>query len=273
MDCVQTSPMISDIFIIIINLLLIDIILESNIAEVIIKGLRTVNYQQLTSLVDMTNRPQTSRTGQRFIASLEMQARTTNIHKLIPVVGCFGCRLCYFIPLQTMKFVLLGDMTVGKTCFGFMQHLHQFPGEYIPTIFEQYNITTVQNGVPLDITIMDTASMDDYNFYPRDYRNTDVFIIFYAINNRISFQNLNKWINEAKQYNTSIPFIIVGTKEDLRSDSILTVTINEAEEFSKQNGAVCHILCSALLNFNLNFVVNTAINIAKGENKEFKKCF
>ncbi|CAL5984439.1 Rac/Rho-like_protein [Hexamita inflata] len=175
-----------------------------------------------------------------------------------------------------MKFVLLGDMNVGKTCFGFMQHLRQFPGEYIPTIFEQYNINTVRNGVPLDIIIMDAASLDDYYFYPRDYRNTDVFIIFYAINNRTSFENLNKWINEAKQYNSSIPFIIVGTKEDLRSDSIQIITINEADEFSKQNGAVCHILCSALLNFNVNLVVNTAINIVNGEHQDFKqftKCF
>ena len=40
-----------------------------------------------------------------------------------------------------------------------------------------------------------------------------------AINNRTSFENINKWRAEIRQVCQETPIILVGTKKDLRSFS------------------------------------------------------
>ena len=51
------------------------------------------------------------------------------------------------------------------------------------------------------------------------YPQTDVFLITFSLVNSWSFENARaKWIPEVKEVCPNTPFILVGTKKDLRND-------------------------------------------------------
>merc|ERR1712129_611069 len=65
-----------------------------------------------------------------------------------------------------------------------------------------------------------TAGQEDYDrLRPLSYPQTDVFLLCYSIISRASFYNIkNKWFPEISHHTTGVPFILVATKSDLRSD-------------------------------------------------------
>ena len=51
------------------------------------------------------------------------------------------------------------------------------------------------------------------------YPNTDVFLVFFSIINPDSFNNVReKWVPEIQRHCPHTPFLLVGTKMDLRAD-------------------------------------------------------
>ena len=55
---------------------------------------------------------------------------------------------------------------------------------------------------------------------PLSYPQTDVFLICFSVISPSSFENIqNKWYPEIKHHAPGVPFILVGTKVDLRSDA------------------------------------------------------
>lgn len=71
----------------------------------------------------------------------------------------------------------------------------------------------------IKMALWDTAGQEDYELLrPLSYPNTDVLLICFAINNRDSFENVTeKWIPEIKSYCPGTPYLLVGTKIDLRT--------------------------------------------------------
>ena len=53
---------------------------------------------------------------------------------------------------------------------------------------------------------------------PLLYQETDVFIIAFSVDDVVSLENVkNKWHPEVQNYTPNVPFILVGTKSDLRT--------------------------------------------------------
>ena len=62
---------------------------------------------------------------------------------------------------------------------------------------------------------------EDYDrLRPLSYPQTDVFLVCFSISSPTSFENIrSKWWPEIQQHAPGCPFILVGTKGDLRDDA------------------------------------------------------
>lgn len=159
---------------------------------------------------------------------------------------------------KTIKVVVVGDGAVGKTCLLIQYTTKAFPQDYVPTVFDNYSCIETWGGKPINLVLWDTAGQEDYDkLRPLSYPQTDVFVLCYSVVGRDSFINVEyKWLEEIRKANPVVPFVIVGTKRDLREDRKLLqelkeegqepVTTAEGEALCKKLGAIGFFECSAL---------------------------
>ena len=174
--------------------------------------------------------------------------------------------------MRHIKCVVVGDGAVGKTCLLMSYTSNTFPGMYVPTIFDNYDVRLTVEDKPVSLGLWDTAGQAEYDrLRPLSYPQTDVFIVCFSLVHPDSFENVQiKWGPEVRHYCPLEPIILVGNKSDLREDSKLVddlrrkgtapITHMQGSSLAKQIGAVSYVECSAKTQRGLKAVFDSAIN-------------
>ncbi|KAJ3449915.1 hypothetical protein M0812_06075 [Anaeramoeba flamelloides] len=164
---------------------------------------------------------------------------------------------------------------------------NSFPGEYVPTIFDNYSANVMVNNEPININLWDTAGQEDYDrLRSLSYPQTDVFLVCFSIISPTFFSNVkSKWIPEIKHYCEGLPIVLVGTKLDLRNNNKILKKLEEKQlepisyqkgiKLGKEIGAYQYVECSSLTQKNLKAVfdysIQALINPQDKKNKKKKK--
>jgi len=136
-----------------------------------------------------------------------------------------------------LKYVIVGDASVGKSNLLLRYSHGQFREEYQLTIGVEFG----SNNVLIDdkvyrIQIWDTAGQENFRSITRAYyKNSACALIVYDIARRSSFDSISSWIEDCKNSSPkSVFMVLVGNKSDLEENR--EVSEEEGRELAEKNG-------------------------------------
>eukprot|EP00741_Cyanophora_paradoxa_P005644 tig00000923_g5471.t1 len=138
----------------------------------------------------------------------------------------------------SFKYIIIGDMGVGKSCL-----LHQFTErKFHPdaphTIGVEFGTRVVDVlGTHVKLQIWDTAGQERFRSVTKSYyRGAAGVLLVYDITRRSSFNHVSGWLTDAKNLtNPKTVVMLIGNKADLHNRE---VSYDEAQRFADENGCI-----------------------------------
>ena len=134
------------------------------------------------------------------------------------------------------KILLLGDSTVGKTCFLARYSDDVFVENYLNTIGSDYQLKIVKldNGKTINVQLWDTAGQDKYrNIAKNYYKGSHGILLLYDITSQTSYDNIKVWIDDIKEEaDENVIIFLLGNKIDLVEERIIPK--EKGEELGKK---------------------------------------
>eukprot|EP00924_Labyrinthula_sp_SR-Ha-C_P013752 maker-scaffold_5-snap-gene-12.56-mRNA-1 protein AED:0.02 eAED:0.02 QI:502/1/1/1/1/1/3/93/190 len=165
-----------------------------------------------------------------------------------------------------MKFVIIGDGSVGKTSMLLTYVRKGFPTEYEPTVMDNYQVEVPLRNQTVNCDVWDTAGQETFGgIRYLSYQNTDIFLVCYGCDSKTSFNNVkNSWIPEMRKEAKDVPFVLVGTKLDLvlpPNRPMQVVSNQDAALLCKELKGNGYFQCSAIQNRGVEEVFKGCIKI------------
>ena len=155
---------------------------------------------------------------------------------------------------------------------------------------DYYSANIMMDGKPIQLALEDMfdgggcCEPGSDGFYYFDslrhmkYNNKNIILICFSVDSRASMDDIRvKWVPEVKQHCvSSVPFIIVGCKTDLRHDPETLdrigecITFEEGKAFAAELGAYKYMECSALTQAGLMQVFDEAVRAATNPTYSFE---
>ena len=155
--------------------------------------------------------------------------------------------------LHTFKVLILGDPSVGKSCFLIRYTEDTFQDVYLSTIGMdcKYKKVDLENGESIRLQLWDTAGQDRFRSITRNlYKGAAGIILIYDVTNRKTFESIKNWVESIRaEVSNKVVIVLVGNKIDKKQqiDVKTEEGDNLAEEFN-----LPFFECSALTGENIN---------------------
>lgn len=176
--------------------------------------------------------------------------------------------------INRRKLVVVGDGNSGKTCMLIAFVDGDFRETYVPTIFESTVADVQLDDEQIQLALWDTAGQEEYDrLRTLSYPDSNVILVCFAIDNPDSLDNVyDKWLHEIRHYCRGVPFLLIGTKNDLRNDHQIIkklksfksspVSFQMGQLAASEVGAARYLECSAKTNDGIKQVFQEATKIA-----------
>lgn len=149
------------------------------------------------------------------------------------------------------KYIVIGDMSVGKSCLMHLFTEQRFRKDLPHTIGVDFGTTIVElNGELVKLQIWDTAGQERFRSVTRGYyRGAAGVLLVYDLSRRSSYAHVGTWLQDARA-NTGphTVFMLVGNKSDLEEQR--EVSYEEAAQFAEEHDLL-FMECSALSGSNV----------------------
>jgi len=181
---------------------------------------------------------------------------------------------------RDLKITVVGNTSVGKTSLLISYTTNSFPGEHVPTVFDNYSANAIVDEEPINLGLWDTAGAQEFKeLRPLSYPGTDAFIVCYSVLDEESLKAVTDiWIPEINEHCAGVPIILVGTKIDLRTKKEVVeqyqkegkklLSAEDGQAVADEIDAVRFIECSALTQENLPEVFTETIRAVINQDKE-----
>ena len=188
------------------------------------------------------------------------------------------------------KILLLGDTSVGKTCFLKRYTDDTFQDAYLSTIgFDfKFKKVTLKSGREVRMQLWDTAGQERFRTISKSYyKGAHGIILIYDVTSQKTFDNIKKWLNNIKEEASSkICITLVGNKIDCeervvsKEDGENLAKANNLkfyESSAKENINISEVFQDLIENIVLNYSNNAPVGGTKlpthtNKNKEKGGC-
>ena len=160
----------------------------------------------------------------------------------------------------SLSFILIGDSTVGKTCFLNRYFKNQFTETFLSTIGidkEMKHVKVCNENYKL--TVWDTAGQERFRCLPKKYyQNADGVLLLFDVTSEETFTSVSNWMKDVKDNSnktisndannqSDISLYLIGNKID-KPDRV--VSRERAEEMARSLG-MKYFEVSCKLNMNI----------------------
>jgi len=163
---------------------------------------------------------------------------------------------------HTFKVLILGDPSVGKSCFLIRYTEDTFQDVYLSTIGmdSKYKTVDLENGKSIRLQLWDTAGQDRFRSITRNlYKGAAGIMLIYDVTSKKTFENVKNWVDSIRnEVHNKVVIVLVGNKIDKKDQREVQKEEGEdlAEEFH-----LPFFECSALTGEKIN---EAFMELAKG---------
>ena len=182
----------------------------------------------------------------------------------------------------SLSFILIGDSTVGKTCFLNRYFKNQFTETFLSTIGIDKEMKHVKVGNEnYKLTVWDTAGQERFRCLPKKYyQNADGVLLLFDVTNEETFNSVANWMKDVKDNSnktisndannqSDISLYLIGNKID-KPDRV--ISREKAEEMARSLG-MKYFEVSCKLNMNIPEVMARMIMECHMKANNITNCF
>ena len=181
-----------------------------------------------------------------------------------------------------LSFILIGDTTVGKTCFLNRYFKNTFVEAFLSTIGIDKEIKLVKVGNDnYKLTVWDTAGEERFRCLPKKYyQNADGVLLLFDVTKEETFISVSNWMKDVKDNSnktisndannqSDMSLYLIGNKIDLPNR---VISREKAEELAKSLG-MKYFEVSCKINMNIPEVMARMIMECHMKANKIDNCF